>query len=89
MSRKKTRKYQTIKNIEAGIAGYLFINAVLEAMEPEHKHLTEAKFVAAASLNQLMAYYADKNGPEALQALADRLTNEAATPLTSDTLEVR
>lgn len=74
MSKKKQRRFRAIETLEKGIAGYILINALLEQLDESTAHLPEAKFVAAASLNELMFHFAERNGPEALQALADKLT---------------
>lgn len=78
MSKKKQRKYKAIENIEDGIKAYLFINAVLEQYEDaDHPHAKLAVFVAKATLNELLSTYEIHNGPEALQDLANRITDNS------------
>lgn len=76
MSKKKQRKYKAIENLADGIRAYLFINAILESYTDEdHPHAKLAKFVAKATLNELIHTYEIHNGPEALQTLADNINN--------------
>lgn len=78
MSKKKQRKYKAIENIEDGIKAYLFINAVLEQYEAaDHPHAKLGVFVAKATLNELLSTYETHNGPQALQTLADRITDNS------------
>lgn len=79
--KKRQRRYKAIETLEDGIRAYLFINAVLENYtDEEHEHCKIAKFVAKATLNELLYTYEQNNGPEALQTLADRIN----TPSGSD-----
>ena len=78
MSKKKQRKYKAIENIEDGIKGYLFLNAVLENYtDDDHPHAKLARFIAKATLNELLHTYEIHNGLEALQDLADRITDNS------------
>jgi uncharacterized protein (UPF0297 family) len=76
-ARKKVRKYQAIQNLEDGIKAYLFMNAILENYEDnEHEHVPIAKFVAKATLNELIQTYLEHNGNEALQKFADEINSK-------------
>jgi len=75
---KSQRKYRAIETMEKGITAYLVINSLLDMYTgEEHEHVKLAKFVAKATLNELLDNYIEKNSNEQLQALLQRLDQEA------------
>jgi hypothetical protein len=79
MSNKSQRKYRAIETMEQGITAYLMINSLLDMYSgEEHPHIKLAKFVAKATLNELLYTYTEKNSNEQLQALIQRLNEEAS-----------
>lgn len=75
---KSKRKYQAIESMEKGIAAYLTINSILDLYDgSEHAHMPVAKFVAKATLNELLSTYMEKNNEQQLQALIEKLSLEA------------
>lgn len=74
MSKKSGRKYQAIQNFEDGIKAYLFINTILDSYEEtDHPHAKIAKFIAKATLNELLQTYMEKNGEQALEDFAAKI----------------
>lgn len=84
MSSKKKRKFQAIQTMEDGLKAYLFLNALMDTVEDsEHPHAKIARFVAKATLNELLYIYTEKNGEQALQEFADRISqaSEGSDPV--------
>ncbi len=78
MSAKKQRKYKAIENAEQGITAYMFINALLDTVQDdEHPHAKVAKFVAKATLNELLYLYVEKNSETTLEDFLASLNKEA------------
>jgi len=76
--KKRARKYKAIENLEDGIKAYLFINAVLENyQDTDHEHVSVARFVAKATLNELLQLFQDNNGYEALKTFAATINNQS------------
>lgn len=79
MSNKSARKYRAIETMEQGIAAYLTINSLLEMFtDDELPNMKVARFVAKATLNELLYTYIEKNSNEQLEALLQRLNEDAA-----------
>jgi hypothetical protein len=75
---KTKRKYLAIETMESGITAYIMINSLLDMYDgTEHPHIGTAKFVAKATLNELLQFYVEKNSEEQLQALIKRLSAES------------
>lgn len=82
---KRARKYRAIEHLEDGIKAYLYINAVLDTItDDEHPHAKLARFVAKATLNELIDTYGTHNGDQALQDLAERINSN---PESSDAVQ--
>ena len=78
MSAKKQRKYKAIENAEQGITAYMFINALLDTVQDdEHPHAKLAKFVAKATLNELLYLFVEKNDEATLETFLAKLNQEA------------
>ena len=78
MTTKSKRKYLAIETMEQGITGYIMINSLLDMYDgSEHPHIATAKYIAKATLNELINFYVEKNSEEQLQALVKRLSAES------------
>lgn len=80
MSHKHKRKFQAIETMEQGITAYLTINSILEHFgDDDFPNMKVARFVAKATLNELLYTYIEKNSEQQLQAFIQRLNQEAAS----------
>ena len=74
---KRARKFRAIEHLEDGIKAYLYINAMLDTItDDEHPHAKLARFVAKATLNELIHVYGTNNGDQALEELAERINSD-------------
>lgn len=88
MSNKSARKYRAIETMEQGITAYLTLNSILEMFgDDDFPNMRLTRFVAKATLNELLHTYIEKNSNEQLEAFLQRLNEEAANFKGSDAPE--
>jgi hypothetical protein len=76
---KSQRKYKAIETLEQGITAYLTINSLLEMFtDDDFPNMQLTRFVAKATLNELLFTYIEKNSNEQLEKFLERLNEDAA-----------